>query len=296
MESVADQQSKGFNMRIAVTGGSGKVGRAAVAALRGAGHRTVNFDVRPSPDGGRQATVDCADFGQVMGGLSGVDALGGVPDAVVHLAGIPAPGLAPDHRIFEVNTLSTYNVFSACARLGIKRVVWASSETILGLPFTTPPDFAPLDESHPDRPEWSYALAKQLGEAQARAFVRWNPDMAITSLRFSNVYAEDDYRMLSDIQARPEQRKFNLWGYVDARDAGEACRLAVEHAQPRHEVMIIAADDTIMDRPSAALMAEHFPGVPVKGGLGAFQSLLSSAKAARLIGFRARHSWRDQTL
>jgi nucleoside-diphosphate-sugar epimerase len=283
-------------MRVVVTGGSGKVGRAAVAALRAAGHRTVNFDVRASSDGGRQTPVDCTDFGQVMGALSGIDTLGGVPDAVVHLAGIPAPGLAPDHHIFQVNTLSTSNVFSACARLGITRMIWASSETILGLPFTTPPDFAPLDETHPDRPEWSYALAKQLGEAQAEAFARWNPAMAITSLRFSNVYAREDYGALPSIQARPDQRKFNLWGYIDARDAGEACRLAVESAKPGHEMMIIAANDTIMARPSAALMAEHFPGVPVRDGLGEFQSLLSSAKAERLIGFRARHSWRDLTL
>lgn len=279
-------------MRVVVTGGSGKIGRAAIAALKAAGHRTINFDLRPSPDGGRALPVDAADFGQVLGALSGVDTLGGPPDAVVHLAGIPAPGLAPDQRIFEVNTLSTYNVFSACQRLGVQRIVWASSETILGLPFASPPDFAPLDETHPDRPEWSYSLTKQLGETMAVAFSRWRAEAAITSLRFSNVFEPHEYADMAAIQARPAARRFNLWSYVDARDAGEACRLAVETAAPGHEAMIIAAADTLMDRPSADLMAEFYPEVPLRGALDGFQSLLSSNKAGRLIGYAPRFSWR----
>jgi len=279
-------------MRVVVTGGSGKVGRAAVRALKAAGHRTVNFDIRPSADAGRYVAVDCGDFGAVMGALSGIDTVGGAPDAVVHLAGIPSPGLAVDHRTFEFNTLSTYNVFSACARLGVKRIVWASSETILGLPFTTPPAFAPLDEAHPDRPEWSYALAKHVGEAMAAQFVRWDPKLSITSLRFSNVFEAHDYGQVPQIQARPEARKVNLWGYVDARDAGEACRLAVENAAPGHEAMIIAAADSLMDTPSAELMESYFPDTPLREVEGT-QSLLSSAKAGRLIGYEPRHSWRD---
>jgi nucleoside-diphosphate-sugar epimerase len=280
-------------MRVIVTGGSGKVGRAAIRALKAAGHKAANFDIRPSVDPGRFVPVQCADFGELMGALSGIDAVGGVPDAVVHLAGIPAPGLAPDHVIFHNNTQSTYNVFSACARLGIKRIVWASSETILGLPFDTPPDFAPLDETHPDRPEWSYSLSKHLGEAMAEQFARWNPGTAISSLRFSNVFEPADYASLAAPQAQPGLRRFNLWGYVDARDCGEACRLAVENGPPGHEAYIIAAADTAMDRPSKALMGEFFPGVPLREPIGEFQSLLSSEKAGRLIGYRPRHGWRE---
>lgn len=279
-------------MRIVVTGGSGKIGRAAIAALKAAGHRTVNFDVKPSPDGVRTVPVDAADFGALMGALSGIDAVGGPPDAVLHLAGIPAPGLAPDHTIFETNTLSTYNVFSAARRLGVKRVVWASSETLLGLPFDTPPDFAPLDETHPDRPQWSYALSKQMGETMADAFAAWDPAASITSLRFSNVFEPHDYAAIAAIHAKPAPRRMNLWSYVDARDAGEACKLALEAARPGHDRMIIAAADTLMDRPTAALMAEFFPGVPLRGDLSTFQSLLSSDKAGRLIGYRPRFSWR----
>ena len=279
-------------MRVVVTGGSGKVGRAAIASLKAAGHKVLNLDIRPSPDGTRTIPVDCADFGQVMGALSGIDTAGGVADAVAHLAGVPAPGLAPDHRIFENNTLSTYNVFSACARLGIKTIAWASSETLLGLPFDTPPDFAPIDESHPVRPQWSYALSKELGETMAASFARWDAAMSISSLRFSNVYEPHEYEVLAQIHRRPALRTFNLWSYVDARDAGEAVRLALETAAPGHAAMIIAAADTIMDRPSAHLMAEFFPGVPLRSLATPFQSLLSSKTAEGMIGYRPRHSWR----
>ncbi|MET0271903.1 MAG: NAD(P)-dependent oxidoreductase, partial [Phenylobacterium sp.] len=137
----------GRTLKVAVTGGSGKVGRAALQALRQGGHRTTNFDIARTAQGGRTVIADFTDFGQTMAALSGVDLVDRGFDAVVHLAGIPAPSLAVDHEIFRVNTLSTYNVFSACQRLGIKRVVWASSETVLGLPFAKPPPFAPLDET-----------------------------------------------------------------------------------------------------------------------------------------------------
>jgi len=278
-------------LNIAVTGGSGKVGREAVKALRRAGHRVANFDLRASPDGIRTPLADFADYGQAIGALAGVDTIGKSFDAVVHLAGIPAPGLAPDHRIFENNTLSTYNVFHACMRLGIRRIVWASSETLLGLPFDTPPPFAPLDESV-SRPEWSYALSKQLGEVMAEAFVRWVPDASISSLRFSNVFTPEDYAQIPEIQTQVARRKANLWSYVDARDCGEACRLAVETGAPGHEAYIIAAADTLMETPSAELMRRFFPDTPLAANMDAFQSLLSSEKAAQRLGFRPQHSWR----
>jgi nucleoside-diphosphate-sugar epimerase len=281
-------------MYVAVTGSSGKLGRCAVAALRADGHRVVGLDINVPIAPGRHIRCDCTDFGQVMGALSGIDTTGGKPDAVVHLAGIPMPGLTTDHQAFEVNTRATYNVMSACARLGINTLVWASSETILGLPFDVPPDYAPLDENHPDRPGWSYALSKQLGETMADTFARWHPAMKILSLRFSNVYAREDYQLIPAIQAKTAARKFNLWAYVDAEDAGEACRLTVEADLTGHHKMIIAAADTLMDVPSADLMTEHFPGVPLDG-LAGTASLLSSAAAARLIGYTPRFGWRDRT-
>jgi nucleoside-diphosphate-sugar epimerase len=279
-------------MKIMVTGASGKIGRHAVAALKAAGHRVTGVDIKPAADGGRIVAVDCTDFGQVMDAFSGVDAVSGRPDAVLHLAGIPAPGLAADQTIFTTNTVSTYNVFSACARLGIHRVVWASSETILGLPFPTPPDFVPLDETHPDRPEWSYSLSKQLGESMADAFVSWNKSLGIVSLRFSNVFDQQDYHLLPSAQARPENRKFNLWGYVDARDCGQACRLALESSRTGHARYIIAASDTLMDIPSAELMQTYYPGVRCRTGIEGYASLLSSQLATEQLGYRPEHGWR----
>jgi nucleoside-diphosphate-sugar epimerase len=280
-------------MKIIVTGASGKIGRHAVAVLKAAGHRVTGLDIKPAADGARTVAVDCTDFGQVMGAFSSVDAAGARPDAVLHLAGIPAPGLAADQTIFTTNTVSTYNVFSACARLGIHRVVWASSETILGLPFHTPPDFVPLDETHPDRPEWSYSLSKQLGETMADAFVSWNNALSIVSLRFSNVFETHDYRTVPNLQARPELRKFNLWAYVDARDCGQACRLALEASLTGHERYIIAAADTLMDIPSAELLRTYYPDVPYKTAIDGYASLLSSQRAMEGLGYRPAHGWRD---
>jgi nucleoside-diphosphate-sugar epimerase len=149
-------------------------------------------------------------------------------------------------------------------------------------------------KSIPDRPEWSSALSKKLGKTMADEFVRWNRALTIASLRFSNVFEAADYASREAVEAKPASRRFNLWGYVDARDAGEACRLAVEADLEDHERMIVAAADTIISTPSAALMAEHFPDVPIRGTLEGNISLLSSARAAEKIGYRPCHSWRDQ--
>ncbi|MFZ4746074.1 MAG: NAD-dependent epimerase/dehydratase family protein [Sphingomonas sp.] len=282
-------------MYVVVTGSSGKLGRRAVDALLAAGHRVVGIDLDVAAAPGRFIRCDCVDFGEVMGALSGIDITGGVPDAVVHLAGIPMPGMASDHQTFEVNIRATHNVFSACARLGINKVVWASSETVHGMPFAAAPEFAPIDESHPTMPGWSYALAKQLCEAMADSFTRWKPDMNIVSLRFSNVFAADDYALLPAIQAKPSARRMNLWAYVDAEDAGEASRLAVEAILQGHQTAIIAAEDTLMIQSSAALALEFFPDMPMRSPLAGHESFLSSRHANALIGYRPRYSWRTRT-
>lgn len=281
-------------MQVMVTGSSGKIGREAVRALKTAGHRVVGLDLKGGTiDGIRTVKVDCTDFGQVMGAFSGVDTMA-KPYAIVHLAGIPMPGLASDADIFQVNTLSTYYVFSACARLGIHRVIWASSETVLGLPFTRPPAYLPLDEDAPDLPNWSYSLSKHLGETMADQFVRWHPAMAIASLRFSNVFDTADYAARDTIETRPEARKLNLWAYVDARDCGKACRLAVEAPLSGHQRMIIAAADSVVSVPSGELAARYFPGTPIRNGLDGNASFLSSARAGELIGYYSNYSWRER--
>ena len=282
-------------MKIAVTGSSGKLGRVAMRVLKAAGHRATGFDLSASTYGDPTVRLDCSDFGAVMGALSGVDAVARGFDAVLHLAGIPMPGATTDEAAFRVNTLSTYNVFSAAARLGIDNVVWASSETVLGLPFAQPPEFAPITEAHPLKPNWSYALSKLLGEEMAAQFVRWHPAMGITSLRFSNVYAPEDYAAVQAIQADPASRKWNLWSYVDAEDAADACRMALEATHTGHRALIIAAADNVAGRDSRALMAEHYPAVPLADSLAGEQSLLSTAAAGEAIGYAPSRSWRDHS-
>ena len=281
-------------MRVFVTGSAGKIGRPTMAALKAAGHQVTGLDLKASVDGGlRTIACDCTDFGEVMGAFSGLD-MARRPDAIVHLAGIPQPLIATDDRTFTANTVSTYNVFSAAARLGIRRIVWGSSESIHGLPFTIPPDFLPIDETHPVRPSWSYSLSKKLGEAMADDFVRWTPELTIVSLRISAVVTEADYGQFPATGAMLKGRRANLWSYVDARDVAEACRLAVEADLSGHERMIVAAADTASDIATADLVATEFPDVPVRGDLARQESLLSSARAAELIGYRPRHSWRDR--
>jgi nucleoside-diphosphate-sugar epimerase len=279
---------------VVVTGGSGKLGRACVRDLVEHGYGVVNVDLAPSRDTlAPLVRADLTDFGQAVDVLAGVD--GAAPtEAIVHLAAIPAPGLAANAEIFRVNTLSTYNVFEAARRLGIKNVVWASSETVLGLPFDTPPPYIPVDERYAGRPETAYSLSKLVGETMAEQFCRWDPAMKIFGLRFSNVMEPEDYRAFPGFDADPMQRKWNLWGYIDARDGAQAIRKALELDRTGAEVFIIANADTVMSRPNAELVAEVFPGVPLADEVGPNEALLSIAKARQVLGYEPQHDWRSE--
>lgn len=278
-------------MRIAVTGGSGKLGRTVVHSLRDEGHEVTNLD--QFGERGTFTRVDLTDYGQVVDAIAGVDDRHSGVDAIVHLGAIPAPGLASDVATFHNNMLSTFNVFQAAKRLGISRIVYASSETVLGLPFDVPPPYIPVDEEYAARPESTYSLVKHLEEQLAIELVRWDPELSITALRFSNVMDPDDYAAFPSFDADAMLRKWNLWGYIDGRDGAQAVSLALEKAPPGFERFIIAAADTVMSRPNAELVAEVFPGVPVRGELGAHDTMLSIEKARRLLGYEPRHSWRD---
>jgi nucleoside-diphosphate-sugar epimerase len=281
--------------RVAVTGGSGKVGRACVDDLLEHGFDVVNIDAAPpAKEKCPFAQADLADFGQAFEALSGIDDRHKGVDAVVHLAAIPAPGRWPNAEIFRVNTLSTYNIFEAARRLKIRNVVWASSETVLGLPFNTPPPYAPVDEEYAARPETAYSLSKFLGEEIAKQFARWDPELKIIGLRFSNVMEPHDYERFPSFDADAKLRKWNLWAYIDARDAAQAIRKSLEAPIKGAEVFIIANADGVMSRPNADLMAELFPGVPLKDGVGPNETLLSIGKARRVLGYEPRHSWRKQ--
>jgi nucleoside-diphosphate-sugar epimerase len=279
-------------MRIAVTGGSGKLGRHVVRRLTEDGHQVLNLDRTGTRSPGL-VVVDLRNYGQVLDVLLGLDDRHEGFDAVVHLGAIPAPGIMPDAATFENNMLSTYNVFQAARRAGIKKVVYASSETVLGLPFDVDPPYIPVDEEYPARPESTYSLVKHLEEQMAVELTRWDPELSIVGLRFSNVMDVEDYEKFPSFDSDANLRKWNLWGYIDGRDGAQAVARALENGTPGFEAFIIANADTVMSRSSASLAAEVFPGVKVVKELGEHETMLSIDKARRLLGFEPEHTWRD---
>ncbi|MEV4118896.1 NAD(P)-dependent oxidoreductase [Micromonospora sp. NPDC049645] len=284
--------------RVVVTGATGKLGRAVVTHLRAVGIDVLAVDRAGGRDPrdvhGEFLLADLTDYGQVVEAFTGgADEHAGGIDAVVHLAAVPAPGLMSNASTFANNSAATYNVFAAARAAGIKRVVWASSETVLGLPFDTPPPYAPVDEEYAPRPESTYSLNKALEEEMARHFCRWDPELVMVGLRFSNVMDVEDYAPFPSFDADPRLRRWNLWGYIDARDGAQAVERALAHDQPGADVFIIANADTVMTRSSASLMAEVYPGVEIRKELGEHETLLSIDKARRVLGYEPQHSWRN---
>ena len=273
--------------RIAVTGGSGKAGVATVHHLRDLGYDVVDIDIATSAHPDEPTLVaDLTDYGACIEALDGFD-------AVIHLAAIPAPNILTDSETFRINTMSTYNVFSAAVRLGLTRVVWASSETLIGLPFDREqPRFAPIDESHPRLPEFHYALSKLVGEDMAEQFARWS-GIPFIALRISNIMRTEDYQRFPGFWDDPTIRAWNLWGYVDAADVAHAVHRSLVAPIDGAEAFIVAAADTCMTTPSADLMARVYPDVPVTRPVSGHETLLSIDKARRLLGYDPTHSWRD---
>ena len=278
-------------MRIALTGSSGKLGTVVARELRTAGHDVIGLDV-VGTRGHDFVQVDLTDYGQVVDALTAVNDRHDGFDAVVHLGAIPAPGIRSDVATFHNNMAATFNVFWAAVRLGIRRIVYASSETVLGLPFDAPPPYIPVDEEYAPRPESVYSLVKTLEERMAVELVRWHPDLSITAFRFSNVMVPEDYAEFPSFDADARLRKWNLWGYIDARDGAQAVQRALEVAPTGFETYIIAAADTVMSRPNAELVAEVFPGVETRE-FDEHETLLSIGKARRILGYEPQHSWRD---
>jgi nucleoside-diphosphate-sugar epimerase len=282
--------------KVLVTGGSGKLGRAVLRDLVAHGYDVLNIDQQVLPDPiCPSLRIDLTNFGEVAAAiLGGVDERKGPFDAVVHLAAIPAPGLAANARTFANNVPTTYNVFEACRLAGIKNIVFASSETVLGLPFETPPPYAPVDEEYYPRPETAYSLGKLLDETMAAQFCRWDPSLRIVGLRFSNVMYPEDYAAFPRFDADPRNRKWNLWGYIDARDGAQAVRRSIQADFSGFEAFIIANADTVMSRSNMSLLAEVFPEVPTKGHLTTNGTLLSIEKAKRMLGYSPQYSWRNE--
>jgi nucleoside-diphosphate-sugar epimerase len=272
--------------RIVVTGGSGKAGRAIVRDLLEHGYEVLNVDqAAPAERICPFLRADLTNMGETIEALAGYD-------AVAHMAAIPAPGLFTEEVTFRTNALSTFNIFHAATSLRMPRIVWASSETTIGLPFDREsPAYAPIDEAHPLYPESSYALSKVLGEEMARQFNR-RFGTPIVGLRFSNIMEPGDYAAFPGYQKDPHLRKWNLWGYVDARDVAQGVRLALEKDTKGAVHLMIAAADTVMDRPSLDLMKEVFPKVPIRKKIGENETLLSIDQARNVLGYTPRWSWR----
>ncbi len=282
--------------RVVVTGGSGKLGRAVVSDLLDHDWDVVVLDSRPGADErAHLLRTDLTDYGQVLAALTTVDdAYSGV-DAVVHLAAIPAPGLAPNATTFANNVLATYHVLEAARVAGVRNVVWASSETVLGLPFTEQvPPYFPVDEDYRVVPMTAYSLGKAVDEELAHHFCRWDPQAKIVALRFSNVMEPHDYAGYEAFQDDALERSWNAWGYIDARDGAQAVRKALELQATGYDVVIVANADTVMCRPSAELLAEVFPDVPLRRPVEGRETLLSIDKARRVLGYEPQHSWQDQ--
>jgi len=275
-------------LRIVVTGGSGRLGQFVIRDLLSHGHDVLSLDVVRAPSLPCPAwEADLRRIGDLYQALIGAD-------AVIHLAAYQAPGLASDSETFSNNVTTTYNVLKVAADLGLARAVVASSVAAYGFlyaPRFWPPDYLPLDEQHPCQPQDPYGLSKLIGEQIAESFARRN-GLSVASLRLVGIVFDVTYQTFPERWKNPQARLGGFWSYVDARDAASACRLAVETTWPGHEVLNIAAPTSSMPEPTAELIHRYLPEVhEVRPPAHPRWSGVDSSKAARLLGFRAEHTW-----
>ena len=292
-------------MRIFFTGGSGKAGRHAIEHLVGQGHEVTNGDlVAAGLDDVPDLRVDLTDAGQVFDALSAyarhreLEPGTGVPryDAVVHFAAIPAILIRPDNETYRVNTLSTYNVLDAAVKLGIPKVIFASSETTYGVCFAdgeVTPQYVPVDEEHPTVPEDSYAMSKVVNEVTARSF-QARSGIDIYGLRINNVIEPHEYAAkFPAFIEDPALRRRNIFAYIDARDLGHMVECCLRTDGLGYEVFNVSNDDTSVGITSAEVLARFYDGVPTTREMGEYETFYANDKAKRLVGFAPRHSWRD---
>lgn len=291
-------------MRVFFTGGSGKAGKWAIRHLQEQGHVVVNADMRPSGLDCSELLVDLCDAGQVIGAMSQyadfheLEPGTGVPkyDAVVHFAAVPRVMIGTDGECFRQNTLSTYNVIEAAVKLGIPKVIFASSETTYAVCFAdgeVKPDYVPIDEEHPTVPHDSYAMSKVCNEATGRSFqARAGTD--IYGLRINNVIEPDEYAAsFPAFMADPALRRRNIFAYIDARDLGHMVDCCLKTDGLGYEVFNVANDDMSVGITSDEVIARFYQGVPVKGDMRPDETFYANDKAERMVGFAPEHSWRD---
>ena len=291
-------------MRVFFTGGSGKAGRHAVAYLREQGHHVINANQMISADGTNELQVDLMDFGQVIGAMSQfvdfaeLESGQGVPryDAVVHFAAVPRVMIGTDGACFAANTQTTYNVIEAATKLGIPKIIFASSETTYAVCFADgeiKPDYVPIDEDHPTVPHDSYAMSKVCNEMTARSFqARTGAD--IYGLRINNVIEPHEYAQnFPAFMDNPTSRRRNIFAYIDARDLGHMVDCCLKTDGLGYEVFNVSNDDISVGLTSDQVMEQFYQGVPQKHPMGENETFYSNAKAKRMVGFAPKNSWRD---
>jgi len=273
-------------MKIAITGGSGRVGRAIVDMALKRGDSIVSIDRVDLNEKISQGNItyvqaDITDYTAIENAIRGCDAL-------VHMAAIPAPGQHPDHVVHNNNVTGSYNALRAAVEVGIKRVCQASSVNAMGLAYSRWPrfDYFPLDEEHPNYSEDPYSLSKWICEEQGSSFARRYEDMVIASMRFHWVIPDRETAVQARGYSQTDSGTKNLWGYTRLDSAARACLLSLTADFTGHEVFFIAAPDTVMDVPSLELQQKHFPDVPVRGDLSGNKSFFNSGKAERLLGWK----------
>lgn len=276
-------------MNILVTGGSGRIGRYVMRDLAAAGHTVTNADLAPFPNlPGSFLRVDLTDPGDVYQALAYTKS-----EAVVHLGAWANAGVVPDTRTYGDNVRGAYNVFQACADLGIRRIVYASSAQVYGFA-GAPPVYAPVDEDHPLRPVNSYALAKVAAEQAADYFIH-NFGLEILSFRFMGVRMPNEIGPEIDQMAQdPASGAWLLWTRTDARDAAKACRLAIEAANPPSGPYNITGSQVVIDRPAAELVTEFCGRATRLRDLSGQSSPLTTARAQAAFGYQPDYVWTQQ--
>lgn len=292
-----------MSKRIVFTGGSGKAGRHAIAYLRAQGHAVLNLDFKPlDMEGVNTVITDLTDSGQVFNALSMhfdfdgfTTGKGPAPiDAVVHFAAIPRVLIQPDNETFKANAVSTYNILEAATKLGIRKIVIASSETTYGVCFAEgDKDYHsfPLEEDYDVDPMDSYGLSKLVNEKTARAFaMRSGAD--IYALRIGNVVSPEDYARFPAYLADPPSRKRNAWSYVDARDLGQIVDLCIGKDGLGFQVFNAVNDEITANEPTEAFLRKWAPNSPITRPMGEWEGPLSNRKIRDVLGFREQHNWR----
>lgn len=290
-------------MRILFTGGSGKAGKHVVPYLANRGHRVVNVDLTPLDHPGvDNLTADITDSGQmfnVMTSYANFDELEpgtGVPsfDAVVHFAAVPRILIRPDNETFRINTVGTYNVIEAAVKLGIRKIIIASSETTYGVCFAdgeVSPASLPVEEDMDVNPMDSYGLSKVVNEQTARSFQR-RSGVDIYALRIGNVMEPHEYDRFPGFFAHPEVRRRNIFCYIDARDLGQIVDRCLSTDGLGFQVFNAGNDTNSVDMPTAAIAQRFFPGVPFTREMGEHEALYSNRKIREMLGFKEEHNWR----